>query len=332
MNIDRYSESIDQAGRKLPEAAAGRYVGAVVGGAVLAIAALCALYGTMYQTGHLPPPPLSNNVCVDEKLVFMRDQPLSDPNFLVIGSSVAWRNFDSSVVVREIPGARPLNGGFCGVHIHQSEFIAAWLIDRFPLIKDVVLIASPLDYSECKGSGQVFDPADANKLAFERNWKGGFYLRYFDPVSLVRNMMRQARDRARDRAIGLTTKFTDYGDGPIDTITNRGLFYGPMSKLDPACFAALHSLAEKLAKEQRRFLLVTVPLHPEWKLRYDPNLAFMQRLAQGIATALEGTGAEVWDANGASMIDAAAFTDAVHIRWSAADTFTEEIVQKLHRK
>src|SRR5688500_15788249 len=118
MSVSRQIAKADLAGLARPSRAERRYLGMVAGGAVLALITLGGFYSALHQTGHLPPPPLSNNVCADEKLMFLRDHPPDNPNFLVIGSSVAWRNFDSSVVAREVPGARPLNGAFCGMQVH----------------------------------------------------------------------------------------------------------------------------------------------------------------------------------------------------------------------
>ena len=176
------------------------YLVAILGGATTALALFCAFYGTLYVTGHLPPPPLTNNVCADEKLVFLRQNPPVDPNFLVLGSSVAWRNIDSEVIAANLSDARPLNGGFCGLQINQSAFIAGWMIDQWPSIRQVLLVVSPMDYTRCMGSGQVFDPDDARRFVLERQPMWSFYLRYFDPISLRRNIERQIRDREQDRA------------------------------------------------------------------------------------------------------------------------------------
>jgi len=136
-------------------APAALYLLAVFAGAITALATFCAVYGSLYFAGILPPPPLSNSVCVDEKLVFLRNAPQIDPNFLVVGSSVAWRSFDSRVIVEQNPHVRPLNGGFCGMQINQSAFLTTWMTDHWPSIDSVLLMASPLDFNRCTGSGQV---------------------------------------------------------------------------------------------------------------------------------------------------------------------------------
>lgn len=328
MSLERQAEGIAFGHRKLT-AASARYVVALVGGAIIALAMFCALYGSLYVTGYLPPPPLSNNVCADEKLVFLRNNHPADPNFLVVGSSVAWRNIDSEVIARNLPGARPLNGGFCGMNMHQSAFIANWMIDHWPGIRRVLLVVSPLDYTTCKGTGQVFDPVDARKFVFEGKPMWSFYLRYFDPVSLKRNIERQARDREQARILKVDRGLTKYGDGPLDTNENRGLFYGPMAQTDPRCFAALHALATELAEDGRSLMVVTTPIHPGWKSEYDPDGTYVSAFARDLQRTLEGTGAHVWNADESGVLDVSAFTDAIHIRWSSATTFTEAILERL---
>src|SRR5690606_34348371 len=81
------------------------------------------------RTENLSPPAFSNNLCVDEKLDFLRSNPIVSPNLLVIGSSVAWRHVDGDALVREIPDANPLNGAFCGLFANQAVYVANWLLD-----------------------------------------------------------------------------------------------------------------------------------------------------------------------------------------------------------
>jgi hypothetical protein len=331
MSLERQLDQPRLSERNAVVATPARYLVAVLGGAIAGLLAVGLFYGGLHTAGKLPPPPLSNNSCIDEKLIFLRNNPPTDPNFLVIGSSVAWRSIDSSVIAREMQGVRPFNAGFCGLQVNQSAFIAGWLTERWPSVRQMVLIVSPLDYESCKGSGQVFDPTDTSKLVFDRKPMWSFYLRYFDPVSLIRNIEQQAIDRERAREMGVTRVFTEYGDGPLDTTQNRGLFYGPITKLDKSCFGALRSLATKLTAEGRHLMVVTMPVHPEWISRYDSRGSVQRWITNGVTAALAGTGADLWNAMESDPLDASAFTDAVHIRWSAAGIFTEQIVRRLQR-
>lgn len=329
MSLERQVETVELGSMSALASATARYTLAIVGGAVAALALFCGTYGALYVTGDLPPPPISNNVCTDEKLVFLRQNPPTDPNFLVVGSSVAWRNINSEIIARELPGARPLNGGFCGMQVHQSAFISDWFINRWPGIKHVLLVVSPLDYTNCKGNGQVFDPVDARKFVFEGRPVWSFYLRYFDPVSLHRNIKRRAEDRKQERLLKVDRSYTRYGDGPLDTNENRGLFYGPMPQTDPSCFAALRTVANKLTGEGRSLMVVATPIHPAWKSEYDPDGVLLSAYWSDLRHAVEGAGARLWNADEAGILDSSAFTDAIHVRWSSAAILTREIVKRL---
>ena len=330
MSLERHAEDVSAEHRAVTVASPPRYLVAILGGLFAALAAFCATYGTLYVTGYLPPPPLSNNVCADEKLVFFRDNTPTDPNFLVVGSSVAWRNINSAVIARELPGARPVNGGFCGMQMNQSAFIADWMLARWPEIEQVLLVVSPLDFTTCTGTGQVFDPTDVDRFVFEHDAMWSFYLRYFDPVSLRRNIERQIADREQARILKVDRSYTKYGDGPHDTNENRGLFYGQMANPDPRCFTALRSLATKLAEQGRRLEVVVTPIHPGWKAEYDPDHSYLSGFTQHLAVALDGTKARLWNADAAQVVDKSAFTDAVHIRWTGATTLTSAIVDRLN--
>ena len=329
MSLEKPAEGAAIRQRKGSTVAPGYYLAGVLGGAIGALAVFCALYGALYVTGFLPPPPLSNNVCTDEKLVFFRENPPAEPNLLVIGSSVAWRNIDSSVIARELPGRQPLNAGFCGMQIHQSAFIADWMLHHWPSVDQLILVVSPLDYTQCRGSGAVFDQTDADRFVFERAGAWTFYLRYFDPVSLNRNIKRQAEDREQARILKVNRGFTKYGDGPLDTNENRGLFYGPFPALDASCFDALRQLAVRLVGEGRELLVVATPIHPNWKSQYDADGMFRADFARQLTAALAGTGASLWNADEAAILDASAFTDAIHVRWDAAEILTDAVVARM---
>ncbi len=308
----------------------GRYIRWVFGGAIAGFVTVSALFAALGQTEYLPPPPLANNLCIDEKLAFLRDHPPVDPNFLVVGSSIAWRNIDSSVVARDMPGSRPVNGAFCAMSIHQAAATAEWLIEQWTSIEEVLLIVGPQDFKNCRDPARVFDFDDASQFVFERKPSWRFYLRYFDPVSLLRNAILRAR-RANDpltqaRSVALT----EYGDGPIET-RGRDLLFGHLPKLDQLCFDALYSLATRLSNEGRKVMVVATPIHPEWTALYDADGAVRDNFARGVEKALMNTGAEYWNAEEAGILSGAdAFVDAVHMRWSAAGNFTKQILRELH--
>jgi len=291
---------------------------------MLSFAAL--LFG-LEQTGNLPPPPVANVVCVDEKLVFLRERMPKAPNLLVVGSSVAWRHFDSEVAV---PRWRPLNGAFCYLEINQTVAVANWLVQRLPSVSNVVMIAGLQDFETCAERGAAFDVADADRFVFEKARKWDYYVRYFDPVSLLRNASNIAEERAPTEPLNGALVFTKYGDGPMDTKKSRELLYGPIGKLDDACFASVRKFALAMQRAGKELLFVSAPLHPEWKMQHDPSAQLRDSFERKILAALAGTGARRWDGDKEGDLDAAAFFDGIHLRWSAVRGFTEKLMRALH--
>ncbi|MFC3609264.1 hypothetical protein [Stutzerimonas tarimensis] len=310
----------------------GHYLLAMAGGLLGALVLFAGVLLTLERTDHLPPPAFSNSLCVDEKLGFLRSHRLDDPDLLVIGSSVAWRHFDGAAVVEASPGTRPLNGAFCGLHANQSAYAAHWLLDREPGIRQVVMIADPQDFTGCwRVREAVFDRDDADRYVYGEASSWPYYLRYFAPVSLVRNALGiQDQRTARNEWDPLV--FDRFGDGPLDTPNSRGLLYGRPEPLDPVCFDALRALAERLHHQGIGFTLVSTPLHPDWKARHDPQRQLLDRFDRQLAQSLAGTDAHYWNADRDHGMPAAAFVDAIHLRWSAARLFSADLARALRAR
>lgn len=309
-----------------------RYLASVLAGMLGALAAFYGALQLLQSTGNLPPPAFSNSLCVDEKLTFMREHRAGSPNLLVVGSSVAWRHFDSATVASQSKGSlKPLNGAFCGLHANQTVFTANWLLDRQPTVKQVVLIASPQDFTECRINRQaIFNRQDADDYVYGGASQWPYYLRYFSPISLMGNARRVKGQRANLVELDPLV-FTAYGDGPLNTSQSvEGLNnYGQPEPLDPVCFQALESLAQRLQKQGQVFTVVTTPLHPVWKAREDPSGAFINDFHRRLASSLKGTNARFWNADSEWKTANTSFTDGIHLRWSAVQQFSVELAKQL---
>ena len=306
-----------------------RYPVALVAGAAATLLAFVGSLAVLGGSGHLPAPALTNSFCVDEKLAFLRDHRTAPPpDVLVVGSSVAWRHFDGSAVVARAPGARPLNGGFCGFSMDQTEFATRWLLRRHPSVREVALVAAPQDFENCAAAPkEPFDPADADGFLAERGFSPRFYLRYFDPFSLARNALLIARRRSgtdlRDPLV-----FDAYGDAPLDPGPTGDLGYGAIERLDPACFAALRRMAADLTNRGLRLVVATTPVNPDWRRRFDPEDKLMDALEAGLEKAVAGTDSTVWAGHRFASPGLASFTDAIHLRWTAAREFSRALVRE----
>jgi hypothetical protein len=305
-----------------------RYLGAAALGFVAALASFVLMFTILAATANLPPPAIANNLCIDEKLAFMRENPPVAPNFFTVGSSVAWRHFDSSILVSVLPGAVPYNGAFCGLRITQSHSVTRWFLGHFSTIHDILLVVSPEDFEVCsREPSSPFDVSEADRFVFEKTWLWGFYARYFDPVSLVRNASNIKRFRTQSHGFEPLI-MTRFGDAPEDPPKREGLVYGAITHFDPMCFDALRMLASELQAQGIRFIVVNTPLNPLWVKTYDPDAETRKQLNSGIDQALAGSGATHWDGNAAFSEDPDSFTDAIHLRWPAAQRFTRLLIEK----
>lgn len=280
-------------------------------------------------TGNLPPPAFSNSLCADEKLGFMREHPVPAPNVLVIGSSVAWRHFDGQTVAERAPGVRPLNGAFCGLHANQSVYVANWLLDRETTVEQVLMIVDPLDFAGCSTvATAVFDRRDADAYVYGQGSAWLPYMRYFSPGSLLRNARTVKAQRAGQVEFDPLV-FNRYGDGPLDTQNSRELLYGQPEPLDPTCFAALDSLAQRLKREGRPLTVVATPLHPQWKAEHESRGRLLAEFDSRLRQTLAHSGAQFWNADTDHRISETAFVDAIHLRWSAAQALSVDIAARL---
>ncbi len=308
-----------------------RYLFAVILGATFALLSFLGLLVALQWYGMLPPPAISNSECADEKLAFLRRNNPHDPNLLIIGSSVAWRHFDSSVATRMAPGTAPLNGAFCGLHANQIAYTAHWLLERIPSVKQVIMITAPQDFETCEAPAEVFDADSADKFVFRQASIWPFYFRNFDPVSLARNAQNIA-DRRANRPTPNPLVFTEYGDGPLHGDVATGLVYGKLVGLDPACFVAFRAMALAFKAQHRSFMVVMTPINPAWRALYDSDRTWMKAFRTNLSNALSGTNAQLWNANADIGLQQAAFTDAIHLRWSAVGPLSQMIMQQLYRR
>ena len=331
------SARASEAGREDEQAAVGaadrapaRYLLSVLAGLVGALGVFGLTLFGLERTGNLPPPAFSNNLCVDEKLNFLRDNPIRSPNLLVIGSSVAWRHVDGNALIQAMPEIRPMNGAFCGLFANQSTYVGHWLLDREPSIRNVVMITNPQDFTGCwKVPTAVFDRDDVTPYVYENASRWGYYMRYFAPQSLVRNALSVKAQRAGQIEWDPLV-FNRFGDGPLQTSNTRELLYGRPDALDRHCFDALREMSARLQREGRSLMVVATPLHPQWKEKYDPSGAFLADFDARIADAL-GAAGSYWNADKDWKTEVDAFVDAVHLRWSAVPGFTLALAEQMSK-
>jgi hypothetical protein len=314
--------------RTTPGAArvAPTYLAALVATVFAAVGLFYAALASLDAQGRLPPPAFSNSLCRDEKLRHLRDHKVEAPNLLVIGSSVAWRHVDGAALARDVPGVVEMNAGFCGLHVGQSVFVGEWLLDHHATVTDVLLIAGPNDFKDCSSEpAAVFNREDVDRYVYGRAPSWGYYLSYFDPVSMFHNAGTVGEQRRTTDQIDPLV-FDRYEDGPITTQETRPLGFTAVYRMDPACVVALQRFNARLQREGRRLHVAESPINPNWFAAYDPAGDTTVEVAHAVARL---PGVEVW--NGArGVVPPTAFIDALHMRWSGAILYTDAMAHALH--
>lgn len=307
----------------------GKYIVALLVSVACCFALYYAALLSLKATGNLPPPAFSNSLCTDEKLSFMREHPSSSPNLLAIGSSVALLHFDGATIARLAPGTRLLNGGFCGLSANQSVFAANWLLDRQPTIKHVVMLLAPQDIAGCRAKAtQFFDRHDVDAFVYEGRSPWLYYMRYFAPRSLLRSAQTVKAQRANLIPFEPLV-FDSYGAKPLATELTRDMSYGLPSAIEPQCLEAIRSLGQRLRSEGRRLTLVTTPLHPDWQAEVNQAGPYLKEFDQSLQALSQSIGARYWNAAAEWVTPRASFTDAIHLRWSAAQQFSAELSRQV---
>jgi len=302
------------------------YIACAVVTAMAAGAAYLLALVALERGGRLPPPAFTNSLCADAKLAFLRDHPPKAPTALILGSSAAWRGIASEEIVRRHPAARPLNGSFCGLQVNQTEFVADYLLRRYPSVQSILLLLSPIDMDTCSGTNaRLFDRSDVDVYLASKGPVWSYYFRYFDPVSLVRNasLVKAARE---NRVPFNPLIFTPYGDGPQTTGASRKLDHGRFDTIDPVCVASLRRLARSIAEGGRLLTVASLPLLPDGVERSDPTGVVHDHMVREVESALVGTTAVFWNGERVAQVDPGDFVDPIHLRWTGARRFTGQLV------
>jgi len=303
-----------------------RYVIALVAGAFLIIPAFAGVMVVLDRWGTMPPPLISNNLCVDEKLAFMRQHPPHEANLLVVGSSSALRHFNSPEAVRIDPELRPYNAGLCATNLWQDEQVIRWLTHRAPGIRRVLLVASSLEFGDCRPDPRPsLNFADVDRFVFGDTSRLGFYLKSFNPTTLLHNSVDMRRTRT-DMTWFDSVVLNDFGDAPVQPPRERREWY-LKAKLDERCFAVLRRTASALDARGVKFALVESPMNPNWREEFDRSGALTPLTRRKVWQAFSGTHAVLLEDQGG--FSAADFYDAVHLRASSTPRFTRSVLSQL---
>src|SRR3546814_127044 len=154
---------------------------------------LWVLYG-LSLVDSLPAPPVTTTYCIDEKFKYLAEQDLAEGDLLAVGSSVTWRNLDLTPFVARGLARHPVNAAPCYLHIDQTAFLTAFLLDHQPAVETVVSVVAPRDFADCAEADRVFfAPGTAAPYVFGGTSPLLIYLANFRPLSFFRYALQDRK-------------------------------------------------------------------------------------------------------------------------------------------
>jgi hypothetical protein len=298
------------------------YLLAILSGGVAAFTAVLAFLVFADEAGYLPPPTLTNNLCLDEKLRFLREEAPQNATLLVGGSSIALFNFAGEPFYAASGGKTvPLNLGLCGLRINQVAFAMKQLAPNYPLAREAFIFVAAEDFRDCaKARMPPFEPKDVDDYIHRRDlWPNYFFFKYWSPVSLLRNMRSVAEGTGRN-----TVPLDRFGGHPSESRRDPGSYEWP--EVDEACFGDLRRMAELLASRMSTLFVIS-PMHPGWSEQHGSDGSERRRFYEAVARTLAGTGARLWNAQQHVELRGDHFSDALHLNSAGAEAFATRLLQ-----
>jgi len=298
------------------------YLLGIVFGAVLTLAAVGASLVALAAFDRLPAPPITSVDALDEKLRFLRENGDIRPSLLVVGSSMAWRQFDGKPFAAILGKGRVLNGASGLLKVHQTRFLTSFYLAHLRDLQTIMLILGPPDFANCRATpAELFDPEVASGYAFRNDFAAPLYIQYFSPTLYFRRALKY-----HERLVPLLGELwmDEYGSGPMQWTPEmiKGLRYDE-ANLDPACTDSLLALLSEIRQAGIRPVVVFSPVHPEYRRRYPETMRQFKEVGARIESDIHH-GIDFFDMSESDFQDAD-FFDAVHLQWAAVRRFSNDL-------
>lgn len=299
---------------------ARRYVLAFFAVVTLIICAFGASLALLARLDRLPPPPLTNTTCIDEKFKFLAERDLRGVDLIAVGSSVTWRNLDMSAFQRRGLARRPINAAPCYLHVSETAYFTDFLLQRMPKVETVVMVLAPRDFERCAAPSEAFFSSTlAAAYVFDGMSPFPIYLSNLVPHRFVRDVLR-IRDMRNDPDTNMTLMMDEHGAGPLRVSSD----WLPKPAFDAMCFAALTELERIVTARGAKLVVATLPLQPEWRARYDPDGQVIAAFERRVEAALVMP-STVLHAGSQAPAQSLSYADAVHFLWESAERYSARL-------
>jgi len=305
-----------------PSPRARQFLLAFLGLVFCGIAAVAGAHVVLARRNLLPAPPLAATWCIDEKFASLRNAPLRDRTLLAVGSSATWRNLDMALLEERFPDMRAYNAAPCYLHIDQTAFLTQRLLERMPAVETVLTVVAPRDFESCPAHArEFFDPDlfDAYLDGIMPTWVP--YVTGFRPLYLART--------AFELRNGLAPPPEEVAEDHYgSSILRNPQKWRPEPAFDEDCYAGLTALRDAVTAKGARLVVVSLPVMPEWKKRFDPDGQLVENWTRNMAAALRHPDALFIDGRQLEWDDGR-FADPVHVIYPHHTTFTDFIARAM---
>lgn len=279
------------------------------------------------RAGRLPPPPLTANVCIDEKFRFLSQQDLKNVDLVAVGSSVTWRNLDLAIVKKAGVSKHPLNAAPCYLHAGETTYFTEFLLSRMSKVKQVITVVAPRDFEQCKQPSEAFFSRPlAEAYVFEGMPSFPIYLSNLKPALFARDSLH-IREMRQDPQHRFSIVMDGYGSGPLYS----GSDWLPEPLLVPTCFQALAELEKIVNRHDARLIVAAFPMQPAWRDLHDPDGRLLDAFEQRLKSVL-GSPTTVFISGRQKAFQGLHYADGVHFLWSSAQAYTHLVTDALTSK
>lgn len=303
-----------------------------VGGIVLLLGGLGLTFAALDATGRLKAPSFANRMSFDEKMRYLRNDAVVDPEVLFIGSSTTLHGLDGALLEAMLaPSGSVANLGVQDLRINQTGFLADFMLDLYGPVDHVVMVSTMLDFKDCSTTETRFFKPEHVRDYLTGGPEIFYQFKYFDPE----NVVKRARDiqflRAADDRLEAVS-FDGYGsmllDVPRENVNPRVLRGDPII-LDPACYEDLEALAERFAAAGIKFTYVIAPMRPSYLADRDPGGDLLVEHYERLRRHLGRTPTTIVDAHRGLDMPEEAFFDAYHLNSEKARKLTRFVGEQM---
>ena len=312
---------------------ARRFLLGMLAGLLLVPLVLAVTILMLDRLDRLKAPTFSNRATLDEKLRFIRHRDGPSVDLLLLGSSTTLWGVDGEAFERLWPQRTALNVGVRDLKIHQAADLADLYLDLMPDVRDVVMVATLLDFESCApDSAKMLDHAAARAYAIGETGELRAQFGELDPLGVSRSAVVIADLRDLPATSPDSLHFDRIGsillDLPRQAVPDL-VWRGSMPPPDERCHAALGDLSRILDRRGVTFTLVIAPMRPGYLDAHDPDGTRFARHRARLAAIASAGGFFLVDAHDALALPESAFFDAYHLRAPITRELTEWIIVQL---